>query len=175
MLMKIKSLYIIVLCFLAASVSAFAQQKITVTGKVVDKDGAPVISAGVFVKGTTNGTVTDFDGNHVLAQVPVDAVLTATNLGYAESERAVDGKSVVDFVLQDESVVLDDVIVVAYGTAKKESFTGSASVVNGEELGKRPVGNLTKSFEGTVAGVQVTSGGGQPGEEIGRASCRERV
>lgn len=162
--MKIKSLYIAVLCFLLASLTAFAQQKITVSGRVVDKDGMPVISAGVFVKGTTQGTVTDFDGNYVLAQVPVDAVLTATNLGYAESERPVDGKTVVDFVLQDESVVLDDVIVVAYGTAKKESFTGSASVVKGDELSKRPVGNLTKSFEGTVAGVQVTSGGGQPGE-----------
>lgn len=161
--MKNKSLYIIVLSLLL-SFTALAQQKITVSGRVVDKDGVPVMSAGVFVKGTTNGTVTDFDGNYVLNQVPVDAVLTASNLGYAESERPVDGKTVVDFVLQDESVVLDDVIVVAYGTAKKESFTGSASVVKGEELGKRPVGHLTKSFEGTVAGVTVTSGGGQPGE-----------
>lgn len=161
--MKSKSLYIIVLSLLL-SFTALAQQKITVSGRVVDKDGVPVMSAGVFVKGTTNGTVTDFDGNYVLNQVPVDAVLTASNLGYAESERPVDGKTVVDFVLQDESVVLDDVIVVAYGTAKKESFTGSASVVKGEELGKRPVGHLTKSFEGTVAGVTVTSGGGQPGE-----------
>lgn len=161
--MKNKSLYIIVLSLLL-SFTALAQQKITVSGRVVDKDGVPVMSAGVFVKGTTNGTVTDFDGNYVLNQVPVDAVLTASNLGYAESERQVDGKTVVDFVLQDEAVVLDDVIVVAYGTAKKESFTGSASVVKGEELGKRPVGHLTKSFEGTVAGVTVTSGGGQPGE-----------
>ena len=161
--MKNKSLYIIVLSLLL-SFTALAQQKITVSGRVVDKDGMPVMSAGVFVKGTTNGTVTDFDGNYVLNQVPVDAVLTASNLGYAESERLVDGKTVVDFVLQDEAVVLDDVIVVAYGTAKKESFTGSASVVKGEELGKRPVGHLTKSFEGTVAGVTVTSGGGQPGE-----------
>lgn len=161
--MKNKSLYIIVLSLLL-SFTALAQQKITVSGRVVDKDGVPVMSAGVFVKGTTNGTVTDFDGNYVLNQVPVDAVLTASNLGYAESERPVDGKTVVDFVLQDEAVVLDDVIVVAYGTAKKESFTGSASVVKGEELGKRPVGHLTKSFEGTVAGVTVTSGGGQPGE-----------
>ena len=162
--MRIKSLYIAVLCFLLSAVAVFAQQEITVSGRVVDKDGMPIISAGVFVKGTSQGTVPDFDGNYVLNQVPVDAVLTATNLGYAESERPVDGKSVVDFVLQDESVVLDDVIVVAYGTAKKESFTGSASVVKGDELSKRPVGNLTKSFEGTVAGVQVTSGGGQPGE-----------
>ena len=108
--------------------------------------------------------MTDFEGKYTLTNVPSDAVLTASNLGYTTAEQAVNGKTVVDFVLQDESVILDDVIVVAYGTAKKESFTGSASVVKGDELSKRPVGNLTKSFEGAVAGVQVTSGGGQPGE-----------
>ena len=150
---------------LCAAFAVSAQNKaITVSGKVTDKTGQPVISAGVFIKGTTVGTVTDFDGNYTLPNVPSDAVLTASNLGYTTAEQAVNGKSVVDFVLQDESVILDDVIVVAYGTAKKESFTGSASVVKGDELSKRPVGNLTKSFEGAVAGVQVTSGGGQPGE-----------
>ena len=162
--MKIKQILLSLAFVLLSGAIASAQQTISVSGRVVDKDGMPVISAGVFVKGTTNGTVTDFDGNYTLSGVPVDAVLTATNLGYAESEQAVNGRAAVDFVLMDESVVLDDVIVVAYGTAKKESFTGSASVVKGEELGKRPVGNLTKSFEGAVAGVQVTSGGGQPGE-----------
>ena len=150
---------------LCAAFAVSAQNKaITVSGKVTDKTGQPVISAGVFIKGTTVGTVTDFDGNYTLPNVPSDAVLTASNLGYTTAEQAVNGRSVVDFVLQDESVILDDVIVVAYGTAKKESFTGSASVVKGDELSKRPVGNLTKSFEGAVAGVQVTSGGGQPGE-----------
>ncbi len=144
--------------------SVGAQEKLTVSGTVLDSKGVPVISAGVFVKGTTNGTVTDIDGKYTLSGVPSDAVLTASNLGYTTSEQNVAGRSVVDFTLTDEAMVLDDVIVVAYGTAKKESFTGSASVVKGEELGKRPVGNLTKSFEGTVAGVQVTSGGGQPGE-----------
>ena len=147
-----------------AALSAAAQEKLTVSGTVLDSKGMPVISAGVFVKGTTNGTVTDLDGKYTLSGVPSDAVLTASNLGYTASEQNVAGRSVVNFTLTDEAMVLDDVIVVAYGTAKKESFTGSASVVKGEELGKRPVGNLTKSFEGTVAGVQVTSGGGQPGE-----------
>ena len=156
---------IVMIPVLCATAVVSAQNKaITVSGKVVDKTGEPVISAGVFIKGTTVGTVTDFDGKYTLANVPANAVLTASNLGYTTAEQAVNGKTVVDFVLQDESVILDDEIVVAYGTAKKESFTGSASVVKGDELSKRPVGNLTKSFEGAVAGVQVTSGGGQPGE-----------
>ena len=162
---KILRTIVLIPLTLCAAFAVSAQNKtISVSGKVTDKTGQPVISAGVFIKGTTVGTVTDFDGNYTLPNVPSDAVLTASNLGYTTAEQAVNGKSVVDFVLQDESVILDDVIVVAYGTAKKESFTGSASVVKGDELSKRPVGNLTKSFEGAVAGVQVTSGGGQPGE-----------
>ena len=162
---KILRMIVLIPLMLFSAFAVSAQDKtITVSGKVTDKTGQPVISAGVFIKGTTVGTVTDFDGKYTLPNVPSDAVLTASNLGYTTAEQAVNGKSVIDFVLQDESVILDDVIVVAYGTAKKESFTGSASVVKGDELSKRPVGNLTKSFEGAVAGVQVTSGGGQPGE-----------
>lgn len=161
--MNTKSLNIIIL-LMACAMPLMAQQKITVKGKVLDREGGPVISAGVFVKGTVTGTVTDAEGNYVLEDVPSDGVLTASNLGYVTSEEPVNNRTIVDFVLDEESVVLDDVMVVAYGTAKKESFTGSASVVKGEELSKRIVGNLTKSFEGTVAGVQVTSGGGQPGE-----------
>lgn len=144
--------------------SLYAQQNLTVSGTVRDEAGLPVIGAGVFVKGTEKGTVTDVDGRYVLADVPPGAVLTVSNMGYADTDQTVDGRTKIDFVLKDESVILDDVIVVAYGTAKKESFTGSAGVVKGDELRKRVVGNVTKSFEGTVAGVQVTSGGGQPGE-----------
>ena len=161
---KILRMIVLVPLLCATAVVSAQNKAVTVSGKVVDKTGEPVISAGVFIKGTTVGTVTDFEGKYTLTNVPSDAVLTASNLGYTTAEQAVNGKTVVDFVLQDESVILDDVIVVAYGTAKKESFTGSASVVKGDELSKRPVGNLTKSFEGAVAGVQVTSGGGQPGE-----------
>ncbi len=162
--MKLKNIFSAIAVLLLTGAAALAQEKITVSGTVLDSAGLPVIGAGVFVKGTTNGTVTDLDGNYTLPGVPANAVLTATNLGYTTEEQAVAGSKTVNFTLAEEAVALDDVIVVAYGTAKKESFTGSAGVVKGDELSKRPVGNLTKSFEGTVAGVQVTSGGGQPGE-----------
>ncbi len=162
--MKLKNIFSAIAVLLLTGAAALAQEKITVSGTVLDSAGLPVIGAGVFVKGTTNGTVTDLDGNYTLPGVPANAVLTATNLGYTTEEQAVAGRKTVNFTLAEEAVALDDVIVVAYGTAKKESFTGSAGVVKGDELSKRPVGNLTKSFEGTVAGVQVTSGGGQPGE-----------
>lgn len=159
-----KRIYLSIAVLILSVMTAFAQDKITVSGNVTDKDGAPLIGVGVFVKGTTNGVITDFDGNYSLSSVPVDAVLSFSTLGFNEIEVSVNGQTEISVVMQEENVVLDDVIVVAYGTAKKESFTGSASVVKGDEIAKRPVGNLTKSFEGTVAGVQVTSGGGQPGE-----------
>ena len=142
----------------------FAQNGIAVSGRVLDVNGEPLTGAVVMLKGSSNGTMVAEDGRYTLTGIPGDAVLVAGCLGYADSELPVEGRNEIDFVLREESTLLDDVIVVAYGTAKKESFTGSASVVKGDDLSKRPVGNLTKSFEGTVAGVQVTSGGGQPGE-----------
>lgn len=146
------------------STFCFAQNGIAVSGRVLDVNGEPLTGAVVMVKGSSNGTMVAEDGRYALSGIPEDAVLVAGCLGYADSELPVEGRNEIDFVLREESTLLDDVIVVAYGTAKKESFTGSASVVKGDDLSKRPVGNLTKSFEGTVAGVQVTSGGGQPGE-----------
>ena len=161
--MKNRLLSVLFLLF-AGMLSVCAQNKLTVKGTVSDKSGLSVIGAGVFIMGTDDGTVTDADGKYILEGVPSDATIIVSTLGYASAEQMVNGKTHVDFILSEENVVLEDVIVVAYGTAKKESFTGSAGVVKGEELRKRIVGNVTKSFEGTVAGVQVTSGGGQPGE-----------
>ena len=156
--------YVLSMLMLTSGLVCLAQSGITVRGKVEDAEGAPVLGAAVMVRGTDSGALVDADGAYRLDNVPADAVLVASSLGFADAEIPVQGRGEVNFVLREESTVLDDVIVVAYGTAKKESFTGSASVVKGGDLSKRPVGNLTKSFEGTVAGVQVTSGGGQPGE-----------
>lgn len=139
-------------------------QNIRVSGTVNDREGLPVTGAGVFIKGTTVGTTTAPDGTFSLAEVPPDAVLTVSSIGYDTIDIPVEGRRILDIVLDEEVVVLDDVMVVAYGTARKESFTGSAAVVKGDDLQKRIVGNVTKSFEGTVAGVMVSSGGGQPGE-----------
>ena len=149
------------LCVLAANA-----QNINVKGKVTDSGNIPLIGVGVFIEGTATGTVTGADGTWAISGIPSDAVLTFSSIGYVTREIHVAGKSVIDVVLQED--VIDDeigeVMVVAYGTAKKSSFTGSASVVKGDELQKRVTGNITKSIEGTVAGLQVTSGGGQPGE-----------
>ena len=90
---KILRMIAIVPLLCATAVVSAQNKAVTVSGKVVDKTGEPVISAGVFIKGTTVGTVTDFDGKYTLANVPADAVLTASNLGYTTAEQAVNGKT----------------------------------------------------------------------------------
>lgn len=141
-----------------------AAQDATVSGKVTGANGEAIIGANVLVDGTTQGATTNVSGEYTLTKVPAKATLVITYLGYKTVKVPVGTKTRIDVVLEEDSAQIEDVMVVAYGTAKKESFTGSAAVVKGGELQKRIVGNVTKSFEGTVAGVQVASGGGQPGE-----------
>ena len=144
-----------------ASASA---QNATVSGMVTGANGEPVIGANVVVEGTTQGITTNVDGDYTLTNVPANATLVVSYLGYKTEKIPVGNKTRIDVTLREDTAEIEGVMVVAYGTAKKESFTGSAAVVKGGELQKRVVGNVTKSFEGTVAGVQVASGGGQPGE-----------
>ena len=165
--------YILTLLLSLAPAFCLAQNGMDVSGRVLDVNGEPLTGAVVMVKGSSNGTMVAEDGRYALSGIPEDAVLVAGCLGYSDSELPVEGRCELDFVLREESTLLDDVIVVAYGTAKKESFTGSASVVKGDDLSKRPVGNLTKSFAGPAAGGQATSGGRQGG--CGRArGCLRR-
>lgn len=137
-----------------------------VTGNVTsEEDGLPVVGASVLVKGTTVGTVTDIDGNFTITGVPASAkLLVVSFIGLQSQEVAL--KPVVNVVLKSDAKQLDEVMVVAYGTAKKESFTGSAEVIKAEKISARPVANVTKALDGLVAGVQTTSGSGQPGSGV---------
>lgn len=150
----------ILLCF-AASYS-FAQS-LSVTGKVTDAGtGEPIPFASVVVKGTVVGVSTDVDGNYTIS-APGTATLTFSSIGYQTQDVAIGGRSVVNVALSSSAIALEDVMVVAYGTAKKESFTGSAQVVKADKLEKRTVANVTKALDGMAPGVQTTSGSGQPG------------
>lgn len=152
--------------FLAAlllSATAWSQN-LTVTGTVREASGMPAMGVGIIIKGTTTGTISDLDGNYSLSGVPADATLEFSAVGFESVDVQVGGRERIDVVMNEKFEELGETIVVAYGTAKKESFTGSASVVKGDDIQKRTVGNISKSFEGTVPGIQVTSGGGQPGE-----------
>ena len=134
-----------------------------VTGKVTSsEDGLPVVGASVLVKGTTVGTVTDIDGNFILTNVPSSAeTLQISFIGMTTLEVKI--TSNVKAVLHPDTEVLDEVMVVAYGTAKKSAFTGSATVVDAEEIGKIQTSNAAQALTGKVSGVQLTTASGQPG------------
>ena len=134
-----------------------------VTGTVIaEEDGLPVVGASVLVKGTTLGTVTDMDGKFTLENLPSSAkTLMVSYIGMHTLEVAI--QPTLNIVLKADNEVLDEVVVVAYGTAKKSSFTGSASTVKAGEIKKRQVSNVTKAIDGLAPGIQVTSGSGQPG------------
>ena len=134
-----------------------------VTGNVTSsEDGLPVVGASIMVKGTTIGTVTDLDGNFTLANVPESA--KTVQISFVGMKTLVlDIKTKMSIVLHPDNEVLDEVMVVAYGTAKKSSFTGSATVVKSEEIGKIQVSNATNALTGKVSGVQLNTASGQPG------------
>lgn len=145
------------------SASAMAQN-LSVTGKVTDKEGEPVVGASVLVKGTSNGIVTDVDGNFALKDVPADATLRVSFLGYHTRNVKVDGKNNLLLTLVEDSERLGEVVVVGYGVQKKVNLTGSVSSVKGDALALRPVANATQSLQGMVPGLFINnSNTGRPG------------
>ena len=138
---------------------AFAQSQIS--GKVTSsEDGSPVIGASIKVAGTNTGTVTDIDGNFSL-NAPAGAKLEISYIGM-NSTSVKAGKNM-KIVLDPDNKSLDEVIVVAYGTAKKSAFTGSAAVIKSEDIGKIADSNPVQALTGKVSGVQINSTAGQPG------------
>ena len=156
---KLLATFLMLLFFAGTS---FAQS-LEVSGTVSDSEtGETLPFAYVQIKGTTTGTQTDMDGRYTI-ETPANATLVYIFTGYVTQEVPVNSRSLIDVALDAEAVSLDDVLVVAYGTAKKESFTGSAEVIKSDKLEKRTVANVTKALDGLTTGVISTSGSGQPG------------
>lgn len=156
--LRLKAL-LVLLVGLFLSIEAFAQQ-IAVKGHVKDTTGEPVIGANVLVKGTTNGTITDFDGNFML-NVPKDAILSVSFVGYKTAE--VKAAPTVMVTLEDDSQVLDAVVVIGYGSVKKNDMTGSVTAIKPDKLNKGLITNAQDMMTGKIAGVSVVSKGGAPG------------
>ena len=143
-------------------IQCMVAQQMKVTGVVINEDdGEPVIGASIVVKGTTVGTITDLDGKFEL-EADKNAKLVVSYVGLKTLETTAQANMRV--VLSSDAQELDDIIVVAYGTAKKSSFTGSAGVVGTKDLDMRPLTNATAALEGNVSGVQVGTGSGRPGD-----------
>lgn len=147
---------------LALSVTALAQN-ITVKGTVKDSAGNGIVGASIVLKGNnTVYTMSDVSGAFIL-NVPAKSVLEVKCMGYLDTDVSVNGKTALNIVLEEDSQLLDETIVVAFGTATKESFTGSAKVVKSETISKSQVSDPTRAIEGHVAGVQMTTSSGTLG------------
>ena len=159
--MKRKLMLLLACLFVGIGLVTAQTQK--VTGVVIsEEDGQPVIGASVLVKGTQIGAITGVDGDFTLPNVPSSAkTLVISYIGMQTQEVAI--KPSLKVVMKSDTEMLDEVMVVAFGTAKKSAFTGSASVIKSETLEKRQVSNLSNALSGTVSGVQTQSTNGQPG------------
>lgn len=133
-----------------------------VSGVIVDEAGEPVIGANVLVKGTTNGVITDIDGNYFLNDVPDDAVISISYIGYQPKEFKAGSKELAKVVLQEDSEQLDEVVVVGYGVQKKRDVSTAVSSVKAEALANNPATDFRQALVGKMPGVQVTTPSGNP-------------
>ncbi len=160
-----KEIFILLLSILIHS-STYAQttNNIFIEGKVVDDQREAVIGASILVKGTTNGTVTDVDGYFKL-NVPSNAILAVSFIGYEAQEIPVNGKNKFSIVLLENQEMLNEVVVIGYGQVKKGDVTGSLTTFKPDELSKGKVLTAKDALVGKIAGVSVTPGSGAPGDE----------
>lgn len=150
---------IILLCLIPLWASA---QGTTVGGIVKDAGGEPIIGASVLEKGTTNGTITDFDGNFTL-NVSSNATLVISYIGYKTQEIEVAGKKSLKITLKEDSKALEEVVVIGYGTARKSDVTGSIASMGGDKLREVPATNITYALQNRVAGVDMQQTSSKPG------------
>lgn len=148
----------------AENVSLPSTQQRNVTGKVMEASGQPLPGASVVIKGTTRGTITDARGHYNLTGVPPGSTLIISFIGMKQTEVPVSGRSVIDVTLQEETIGLEEVIAIGYGSVKKSDLTGAVGNVEVKSLAKAPVSSFTEALAGRVAGLQVSATSGQPGD-----------
>lgn len=144
--------------------SAFAQS-IQLKGSVTDSTGEPIIGASVIEKGTTNGLITDFDGNFTIT-VNQPATLVVSYVGYKTEEVPVNNRREIKVILKEDALMLEETVVIGYGTMKKSDMTGAISSVDVEELSRRTTTNPAEALQGKIAGVNVQKAGGNAGAKV---------
>ena len=159
----LRLLVVSLLLFAGNIVYAEAQQEKRVTGTVTS-EGEPLPGVSVQLKGASSGTITDIDGNYSI-EVPAAGTLVFRFVGMRSVEQPVNNRSVINVTLESESKELEEVMVVAYATAKKYSFTGAASTMKAGEIEKLQTSSVSRVLEGTVSGVQASAASGQPGTD----------
>ncbi|MFR9526343.1 MAG: SusC/RagA family TonB-linked outer membrane protein [Rikenellaceae bacterium] len=157
----VRKIVLSLIVVLSMTFGVFAQNK-QVSGSVFDESGAPVVGATIIIEDTHAGTTTGADGSFAIS-APVDGVISVSYVGYVSQSVQIAGRTKLAFVLVADATLLDDVVVVAFGTAKKEAFTGSAKVVESDEIGKVQSTSVANALIGRVSGVQTTSSSGSLG------------
>lgn len=160
--MKLLTKMLGVLLLAVIPLCAYAQNT-TVKGSVLDATGQPVIGAGVVQQGTNNGTVTDLDGKYVLT-VPASASLSFSSVGYVEQVIPVEGRTEINVILEEDSEMLEETVVIGYGVQRKSDLTGSVASVRETELSNRSTSDAAAALQGKAAGVQIFNDSGAPGE-----------
>lgn len=140
-------------------------QTIQVKGTVTDKSGMTIIGANVLEKGTTNGIITDFNGDFTLT-VSANATLEISYVGYLKKEISVNGQSHINIILEEDNEMLEEVVVIGYGTMKKSDMTGAVSSVDTDELAKRTTTSPAEALQGKIAGVNIMKTGGNAGAGV---------
>ena len=152
--------------------TAAQQDKKTVNGNVIDSSGQPVVGASVLEQGTNNGTVTDIKGNFTLNLSNKNAKIVISFIGFkTQVLTAQSGKQMV-VKLADDTELLDEIVVVGYGSQKKVNMTGAVASVDSKSLASRPISNVSQGLQGLAPGVTVTNAGGQPGNDTGKILIR---
>lgn len=147
------------------------QQDRILRGTIIDTDGTPIIGANVVIKGSSNGTISDFDGHFSLEAKEGD-VLVVSYIGYTDYEVRVGNQNNLSITLKEDSKALDEVVVVGYGTQTKVNLTGAVSTISKDDLVNRPVTNVSSALQGLTPGVTITSGTGQPGNDASTIRVR---
>ncbi len=149
---------------MALSLTAFAQNH-TVTGTITDDQGEPVVGAAIMVKGTTTGAVTEVDGSYSISVAP-DATLLISCIGFKDQTIAVGGNGKINVTLESDAAMLDNAVVIGYGTAKRADVTSSIASMEGETLRQVASGEITHALNGRIAGVQMTQTSSRPGASM---------
>ncbi len=152
----------LILCVYSFGVFA---QNVNVTGLVTDTRGEPLIGVTIQVQGTAHGTVTDFDGKYLIPAVPADAILEVSYVGMKSETINVNGRSVIDITLEEDTGVLEEVVVVGYGIQKKASVTAAISTVDTKDLKQSSAPNLSTALAGRLPGLTAIQTSGQPGND----------
>ncbi len=142
------------------AIPAFAQT-VNLSGQVTDESGEPLIGATVMIQDTSTGTATDFDGNYSIPNAPAMGSIVVSYIGYTTQTIPINGQFTINVVMRDDTQSLDELVVVGYGTMKKNDVTGSVATVGTEKLNAKGAGSVLENLQGTVAGVNITKSSGR--------------